>query len=168
MKKLFISQPMKDKTDEEILAEREAAIAQIKTVCGEDVEVIDSFFEGDAPVDVNSGLWWLGKSLKLLATADIVYFAKGWEKARGCKIEHACAEEYGIKIIECSKKYENIYDYIAKNMDNFHGDFAVSVTDMSEKEADLLLATIHPADRDGNTADFYLHVDGREEYTEIL
>lgn len=65
-------------------------------------------------------------------------------------------------------KYKNLYDYIAKNMDNFHGDFAVSVTNMSEKEADLLLATIHPAERDGNTADFYLHVDGREEYTEML
>lgn len=65
-------------------------------------------------------------------------------------------------------KYKNLYDYIADNMDNFHMDFSVAVTDMSEKEADMLLATIHPADRDGDTADFYLHVDGREEYTEML
>lgn len=61
-------------------------------------------------------------------------------------------------------EYKNIYDYIAKNMDNMHGDFTVSVTDISEKEPDMLLVTIHPADRDGETADFYLYADGREEY----
>ena len=50
MKKLFISQPMRDKTDEEILAERERAIESAKKHLGEDVEVIDSFFK-DAPHD---------------------------------------------------------------------------------------------------------------------
>ena len=65
-------------------------------------------------------------------------------------------------------KYENIYDYIAKNMESMHGDFAVSVTDISEKESNMLLATIHPADWDGDTADFYLHADGREEYTTLV
>lgn len=65
-------------------------------------------------------------------------------------------------------KYENIYDYIAKNMESMHGDFAVSVTDISEKEPNMLLATIHPADWDGDTADFYLHADGREEYTTLV
>ena len=65
-------------------------------------------------------------------------------------------------------KYKNIYDYIVKNMDNMHGDFTVTVTDVSEKETNMLLATIHPADRDGNTADFYLHSDGREEYTTFV
>ena len=65
-------------------------------------------------------------------------------------------------------EYKNIYDYIAKNMDNMHGDFTVSVTDISEKEPDMLLVTINPADLDGETADFYLHVDGREEYTTLV
>lgn len=166
MKKLFISQPMKGKTDDEILKEREAAIKNAKKACGEELEVIDSFFQ-DAPTEARP-LWFLGKSLELLSTADIAYFTLGWEKARGCKIEHACAKEYGIEIIECSEKYENIYDYISKNMDSMHGEFAVTVTDMSEIEPDMLLTTIHPADRDGDTADFYLHVGGREEYTEIV
>lgn len=67
-----------------------------------------------------------------------------------------------------SNKYDNIYDYIAKNMKSMHGDFSVAVTDMSEKEPDLLLAAIHPADRNGDTADFFLHADGREEYTELV
>ena len=58
MKKLFISQPMKDKANDEILKEREKAIA------------------------------------------DIAYFAKGWDSARGCKIEHNCAVAYNIDVIE--------------------------------------------------------------------
>lgn len=98
MKKLFISQPMKGKSDEEILAEREKAIKSAEELLGEPVEVIDSFFQS-APADARP-LWFLGKSLELLSTADVVYFAKGWEKARGCKIENTCAIEYGITVIE--------------------------------------------------------------------
>lgn len=98
MKKLFISQPMKGKTNDEILAVRQKAIQSAKRELGEDVEVIDSFFQ-DAPVDAKP-LWFLGKSLELLATADVAFFAKGWEEARGCRIENTCAIEYGIDVIE--------------------------------------------------------------------
>ena len=97
MKKLFISQPMKDKTNEEIKAERERIIKEVTDKFGE-VEVIDSFFE-NAPHDARP-LWFLGKSLELLSTADVAYFAKDWEKYRGCKIEHACAVEYEIDVME--------------------------------------------------------------------
>ena len=100
MVRLFISQPMKGKTDEEILAVREKAIASAKKniADGEEVEVIDSFFQ-NAPADARP-LWFLGKSLELLSTADVAYFAKGWEDARGCRIENTCAIEYGIDVIE--------------------------------------------------------------------
>ena len=98
MKRLFISQPMRDKTDEEILSERERAIESAKKHLGEDVEVIDSFFK-DAPHDAKP-LWYLAKSLELLATADVAYFCKNWDKYRGCKIENTCAIEYGIDVIE--------------------------------------------------------------------
>ena len=50
MKKLFISQPMRGRTDEEILAERKNAIETAKWMIGEDVEAIDSFFS-TAPTD---------------------------------------------------------------------------------------------------------------------
>ena len=98
MKKLFISQPMKGKTDEEILAVREKAIKAAEKLIGEPVEVIDSFFRS-APVDAKP-LWFLGKSLELLSTADVAYFAPGWTDFRGCKIEHTCAVEYNIDRIE--------------------------------------------------------------------
>ena len=69
MKKLFISQPMRGRSDEDILAEREKAIHEAEEMLGEPVEVIDSFFQA-APVDAKP-LWFLGKSLELLAGADI-------------------------------------------------------------------------------------------------
>ena len=102
MKKLFISQPMKGKTNSEILAERKEAERLAKNALHEDVEIIDSFFK-DAPADANP-LWFLGEALKLLSEADAAYFAEGWETARGCKIEHTCAQEYGIHIIESGRK----------------------------------------------------------------
>ena len=98
MKKLFISQPMKDKSDEEILKERKQAIEIARNSLDDEIEVIDSFFQ-NAPYDAKP-LWFLGKSLELLSNADVAYFADGWKDARGCRIEHECAKEYGIQIIE--------------------------------------------------------------------
>ena len=69
----------------------------IITEYGENVEVIDSFFE-DAPADARP-LWFLGKSLEMLSTADMAFFAKDWENARGCSLEHVACEEYRIEII---------------------------------------------------------------------
>ena len=97
MKKIFVSQPMRGKTNEEILAVREKAIASAERELGEKVEVIDSFFK-DAPTEAKP-LWYLAKALELLATADVAYFAKGWEEARGCRIENTCAIEYGIPLV---------------------------------------------------------------------
>ena len=98
MKKLFISQPMRGKSDEEIMETRQKAIESAKKNLAEDVEAIDSYIN-DAPAEA-SPLWYLGKSLELLSTADVAYFVKGWEEARGCRIENICAIEYGIDVIE--------------------------------------------------------------------
>lgn len=102
MKKLFISQPMKGKTDEEILAVRAKAIESAERHLGEKVEVSESFFQG-APADAKP-LWFLGEAIKLLSTADVAYFAEGWQDARGCRIENTCAIEYGIDVIEDYRK----------------------------------------------------------------
>lgn len=100
--KVFISQPMRDKTDEQIKEERAKAVNRIKETYNEDVEIIDSFFE-NAPHNAKS-LWFLGKSLELLADADIAYFCKDWEKYRGCRIENTCAKEYSIKVMESEEE----------------------------------------------------------------
>ena len=68
---------------------------------------------------------------------------------------------------DASVQCKNIYEYLTRNMGNCNGEFTVSVTDMSEKESYMLLATIHPVGRDEETADFYLHQNGREEHTNL-
>lgn len=100
--KIFISQPMKGKTNEEIKTERGRLIAKARERYGEDIEVIDSFFE-NAPADARP-LWFLGKSLELLSTADVAVFAPDWESARGCRVENHCAIMYGIEVMEVYEK----------------------------------------------------------------
>lgn len=96
--RVFVSQPMKGKTNEEIEKEREELTEFAKAKLGSDVEIIDSFFK-DAPHDAKP-LWFLGRSFELLSTADACVFADGYEKARGCVMEHKACEDYGIKAYE--------------------------------------------------------------------
>lgn len=108
--KAFISQPMKDKTDAEILEVREKVSEHIKIMFGEGTEILDSFFQS-APHDA-APLWFLGESLKLMSKADLVVFCYGWKYTRGCRIEHKCAELYGIPYEEADKDgifYSNYY-----------------------------------------------------------
>ena len=96
--KLFISQPMRDRTDEEILAERARIIKSVQEKYPDkEFEVLDTFFQ-NAPHEAKP-LWYLAKSLEYLSTADLAAFGIGWRAYRGCVIEHTCCEEYGIEYI---------------------------------------------------------------------
>ena len=102
MKRLFISQPMNGRTDEDIKDERDRLARKVSKAIGENVEIIDSLFKNKfLNPKKNSDLQCLGQSLEQMANADIAYFAKGWRNARGCRIEHECALAYGIQV-----KYE--------------------------------------------------------------
>ncbi len=95
MKKLFISQPMNGRTDEEINAERAQAVQDVRQLIGEEVEPLDTFF-----TDYDGKpLEFLGKSIMIMAQADLVHFCKGWQNARGCRVERAAADNYGISIV---------------------------------------------------------------------
>ena len=102
--RLFISQPMRGKTDEQIESKREelVEIAEAVYFGRGGVEVIDSFFKGglDVPAGAKAPLYYLSKSLELLATADVAIFAEDWQGARGCRIEHECAKQYRVPMIE--------------------------------------------------------------------
>lgn len=95
MMKLFISQPMRGRSDEEISTEREYVKLAAERILKEEVMVIDSFFQGG---DMKP-LEHLGESMKLLAGADWAWFCEGWDESRGCKIEYVCAREYGISVL---------------------------------------------------------------------
>ena len=98
--KAMISQPMKDMSSDDILAVRENAIAYLRKQ-GYDVE--NTFFADDGFISDdtrNVPIAYLAKSIEAMSKCDAVYFCKGWANARGCKIEHKIAEEYGLITID--------------------------------------------------------------------
>lgn len=103
--KVFISQPMKGLSDEEILNKRNEAITKIKEKFGDDVEIINSIFE--CPSTERDALKHLARSIMLMADADYVYFINGSEYARGCAIEYICSNNYGIRNNINETRYQN-------------------------------------------------------------
>lgn len=96
--KVFISQPMKDRTQEEIEDERDKLMEVIKDAHqDENVTEIASYFGAAAKF---TPLESLGLSIQMMNRADVVIFAPGWEDARGCRIERECAKQYGIDIVD--------------------------------------------------------------------
>ena len=90
--KIFISQPMRGRTNQEINDERKAIIERCRNRYG-DIEAIGWVHDMVSP----SAIWCLGRSIQILSNADVAVFAEGWESARGCRIEHQVCEEYGIE-----------------------------------------------------------------------
>lgn len=101
--KIFISIPMKSKSTEQVRQEMSTIFEDIKTKLPE-AELIDSVIDGaDSEIAARGdsiGIWYLGKSLQMLAEADIVFFAKDYENFRGCKLEKYVAEQYGKYCVE--------------------------------------------------------------------
>ena len=102
--KAMLSQPMAGKTGDEIVATKEKAIKALKE---KGYEIIDTFFTDEwhsKESMTERGVVWiplcfLAKSLEKMSLCHAVYFCKGWENARGCKIEHDAAKAYGLDII---------------------------------------------------------------------
>ena len=104
--KAMLSQPMAGKTNEEII---ETRIEWAYGLMENGYEVINTFFNSDDERFskeamenqgvVNIPLYYLAKSLESMSLCNAVFFCKGWENARGCKIEHDAAVAYGLEII---------------------------------------------------------------------
>lgn len=101
--KAMLSQPMAGKTDEEIVVTREKAIAALKEKGYEIVNTLftDEWYSSEKMKErgvVQIPLCFLAKSLTNMSLCHCVYFCKGWENARGCRIEHEAAVAYGLTI----------------------------------------------------------------------
>lgn len=104
MTKAMLSQPMAGKPDEEIVATREKAIASLKE---RGYEIVNTLFTDEWYNTENMEkrgvvqipLCFLAKSLENMSLCHVAYFCKGWENARGCRIEHEAAKAYGLEII---------------------------------------------------------------------
>lgn len=103
-KKAMLSQPMNGLTDEQIVATRNKAVAALEA---QGYEIINTLFTDEwynpenmeARGVVQIPLCFLAKSLENMSLCHSAYFCKGWENARGCKIEHEAAVAYGLTII---------------------------------------------------------------------
>lgn len=97
MKKLFVSVPMKGRTEDEI----RASIAKMKNIAeayeGEPFELIDSYVADIPPVDGHQAIWYLSKSLEKLSTADVVICVDTYWQWNGCAIEFEAARRYNIR-----------------------------------------------------------------------
>lgn len=112
MKKLFVSVPVKGRTEEEI----KASIQKMKKIAeiyeGEELELIDSYIEDNPPENSKEAVWYLGESLKKLAQADVFIGIDEAYDWNGCYIERDTAQRYGIKTYMASARYV-IEDYNA-------------------------------------------------------
>lgn len=97
-RKLYVSQPMANRSEEDILSERADmmayACAKLDCEFREIPKTSPRFMKGHHPAEC------LGQSIQLMAQADMVVFAPGWDSARGCIIEHAVCDAYKIPYIE--------------------------------------------------------------------
>ncbi len=94
--KVMISQPMRGLTSGEILDARRKAIEILES---NGYEVVDSYFDYDNESIKNKPLFYLSEAIKKMSECDAVAFIDDWRAARGCKIEHKIAEDYGLEII---------------------------------------------------------------------
>jgi len=91
--KIFISQPLTGIPEKESEAKRIEAENALKYYYNDETIEFIHHTECIAPDSVdNKRVWYLGKSLTILANADIVAFLPGWDESEGCKIEHIVAE----------------------------------------------------------------------------
>lgn len=104
VRKAMLSQPMAGKTDAEIASTREKAITVLEEKGYEVVNTLftDEWYSKDKMEErgvVQIPLCFLAKSLENMSLCHAAYFCKGWEDARGCRIEHEAAKAYGLEII---------------------------------------------------------------------
>lgn len=102
--KAMLSQPMNGKTDNEIKETREKAIKVLTEQGYEIVNTLftDEWYNRDKMKErgvVQIPLCFLSRSIDNMSKCHAVYFCKGWENARGCKIEHDAAVAYGLTVI---------------------------------------------------------------------
>ena len=96
MKKVFISQPMNGLSESEILLERERTLKMAEKILHENLMLIDTYF----PDEYEKGINVQDKVITAIIDADVVVFARLWEKASGCQFEHSVAERLEKPIIE--------------------------------------------------------------------
>ena len=100
MKKLFISCPMKGRTEENIKKSMEQMHKIAEIYFDQKLEVIPTYIEDNPPENSNQSIWYLGKSIQLLSEVDyFIGINYSNEFFKGCVIEREVANNYGIRSV---------------------------------------------------------------------
>ena len=129
MIKVFISQPMSGRDEQDIINERIEEMGKIRMYFDEEVYILDTYMTNDymnllreENAKKNNCLWaegmeyvfMLGSSITAMAEADVVWFVKGWSDSSGCLHEFDIASESGVRVImqnyDGSLTDSNIYE----------------------------------------------------------
>lgn len=101
--KLFISCPMKDRTEENIKKSFEVMQRIAEAYTGETLEVVNPYepktFESDA-----DRIRSLSDSIKLMAEADYFITLENYFEYKGCSVENQVAALYGLKQMSAMTK----------------------------------------------------------------
>lgn|SRR5574344_612557 len=100
--KVMISQPMKGLTKAEIIRKRSSAIIKLTNAGYEYVDTVFDFLDTELTDEGVQcpAVYNLAKSIEAMSKCNAVYFMTGWREARGCKIEHEVALNYGLAVME--------------------------------------------------------------------
>lgn len=96
--KIYISIPISGHDPEEQRAKAERFAKDIDAIYHDPINPFDVSAPPEWLNDKEKYAYYMGEDIKELLLCDAVYFSRGWEQSKGCRLEHAAAEIYGLKI----------------------------------------------------------------------
>lgn len=92
--KVFLSLGMRGREEKDILNDIEEATSYIQSIYP-DAEIVNTYFQEETPKDEGQ-TYYLGRSIQILGSCDLVWFINDWENYCGCRVEHKVCEQYNI------------------------------------------------------------------------
>ena len=116
---IFIAQPMTGLSNESIENTRNGLIKLCQSEYGEKINILDQFhLPDDIPEDykcsIEKQIYLLGRSIQILAKADVVVMPVNFKRSKGCCVEHEICTTYGIPI-RYYYAHDNRYAFYPKN-----------------------------------------------------
>lgn len=95
-KKLYISCPMKGRTEEAISHDMDRMHKMAEIVFDQELEVIPTYVKHDPPETGNKAIWCLGESIKKMAEADYFIGVRWLDGVPECRVENEVTAAYDI------------------------------------------------------------------------
>lgn len=117
MKKLFISCPMRGRTEDNIKLTMEKMHKIAEVIFGEELEMINTLIppDRDLPDGTRDDVWCLGRSIQMIASADYYIGLYGVHDFNGCCIENEISYRY------FHPKHRAMFDVEALRMADLNG-----------------------------------------------